>query len=1009
MGVKRKRHLVFTALLTLVMLVSTVAANIVAVYWDKPLQEFVGVVGEGVKNSSSQDSLFASEFQDKNELLKTQEEFAAQVVGEGTVLLKNDNALPLAEQSKISLFGIASASGSASGSGSGAVSGDARTLYNSLVNAGFELNESLHSFYQNSSHKHGTGTGPGNGDVQGDWGIDEVPQSEFTSDITSTYRDYNDAAIVVFSRQGGEGGDLPTEMSRFGGSADEHYLQLSKEERELLASIKQSGEFAKTIVLINSGGAMELGFVDQEEYGVDACLWYGGTGANGIETIGDILKGAVNPSGRLVDTYVYDNFSAPSMQNFGDFRYVNANNELVGNSYVNYGEGIYVGYRYYETRYEDKVLGTQDVGDYNYTESVIYPFGYGLSYTNYEWSGYQLTEDGDTYTVKVTVTNTGDRPGKDVVQIYAQSPYVAGGVEKASVNLVNFGKTKELNPGESETLLIQVNKADLASYDYLNEKTYILDAGTYYLTAAQNAHAAVNNILALKGYSTENGMTTAGNAKLAGQFEMKELSRVEFDTEVTNQFDNAAASDYEYLSRSSWTKIDNNGLTYATDAMEGVSNVSDVKKTARTIVADEELIKNLQEEGYDSSGAPAINTRNYPAASAYKYDQNTSLTLSDMIGLDYNDPKWDEVLNALKLSDMHKLFNKSGYGTIAIEKINKPKTYEYDGPAGITNMITGEGAFPYPTSPMIASTWNIELAKEQGRLVGEDALNTKTSGWYAPAVNIHRTPFSGRNFEYYSEDPVLTGLISSEVTKAVQAKGVYVYVKHFALNDQETNRAANGSVAVWSTEQAIREIYLKPFEINVKQGGARGMMMAFNRIGYAPATTHYNLITNVARGEWGFEGVILTDYMSSRTTDFADQFLAAGGDMFLSTAGIPLTDAKQDWARAELRRSAKNTLFVIANSLAMNGLANGGTYNSGFPVYKIILIALDVIVLGISVLIARNIYRVFKETDESFEARRKLTQKRRIIIWCAVGIIIVILAVAFYVLLYPIIKDALLM
>ncbi|MBU5671401.1 glycoside hydrolase family 3 N-terminal domain-containing protein [Paenibacillus brevis] len=1009
MGNKRKRHIIFTAFLTIVMLASTVAANMVAIYWDKPLQEFVGVIGEGVNDASSQENLFTSDYQDKAEILKTQEEFAKQVVREGVVMLKNDTALPLTEKSKVSLFGIASASGSASGSGSGAVSGEASTIYSSLVNAGFEVNETLHSFYQNSTHEHGKGTGPGNGDAQGDWKLDEVPQSEFTAELKNSYKNYNDAAIVVFSRQGGEGGDLPTEMSRFGGAADEHYLQLSKEERELLASIEQSGEFSKTIILINSAGAMELGFVDQAEYGVDAALWYGGTGKNGIEAVGEILKGEANPSGRLVDTYVYDNFSAPSMQNFGDFRYVNANNELVGNAYLNYGEGIYVGYRYYETRYEDKVMGTPNTGDYNYGESVIYPFGYGLSYSSFEWGGYQLAEDGDNYTVNVTVTNTGDQAGKDVVQLYAQTPYVPGGVEKASVNLVNFAKTKELNPGESETLTIQVNKADLASYDYLNEKGYILDAGRYYLTAAQNAHAAVNNILALKGYTVENGMTADGNASLAGSLEVNALSKVEFEREVTNQFDTAAAADFEYLSRSNWSKMDNSGLTYATGVMEGVSNVTDAKKTAKTILASEELVKNLQAEGYDSSGAPPISSRNYPAASAYKYDQKTSFNLADMIGLDYNDPKWDEILDAMKLSDMHKLFNKSGYGTMAIESINKPKTYEYDGPAGISNMITGEGSFSYPTSPMVASTWNIELAKEQGRLVGEDALNTKTSGWYAPAINIHRTPFSGRNYEYFSEDPVLTGLISTNVTKAVQAKGVYVYIKHFALNDQETNRAANGSVATWSNEQAIREIYLKPFEINVKQGGARGIMMAFNRIGYTPATTHYNLITNVTRGEWGFVGVIISDYMSSQSANYADQFLAAGGDMFLSTAGIPLNDAKQDWARAELRRSTKNTLFNIANSLAMNGLANGGTYSSGFPVYKIILIVLDVLVLGILALIARNIYRVVKETDESFEARRKLTQKRRVIIWCAVGIIIVILAVAFYVLLYPIIKDALLM
>lgn len=992
-------------------IVLTVALNSVAAYWEKPLSDYFGVIGEGSTGDTS-NYLFPSEFASEEERKTAQADLTEQIVAEGTVLLKNNGALPSTDAKKISLFGISSAGKIVSGSGSGAVSGEVKSLKESLIASGYEINETLYDFYANSTHSHGSGAAPGGGSAKGDWKIDEVPQSEYASEVFNSYASYNDAAIVVFSRKGGEGGDLPTEMSRFGGNAEDNYLSLSQEEKDLLRSIKDSGTFAKTLVIINSAGAMELGFVDQDEYGVDAALWYTGTGSNGIDAIGKVINGEINPSGKLIDTYVYDNKSSAAMQNFGDYRYVDANGELTGQSYVNYGEGIYVGYRYYETRYEDQVIGTDGVGDYDYKSTVKYPFGHGISYTEFTWGEQKLVEENGSYTMSVEVTNSGTVAGKDVIQLYAQTPYTIGGIEKSSVQLVGYAKTKELQPNEKEVIEIKFDQKDLASYDYIGEKTYVLDSGSYYITAAKNAHDAVNNVLSAKGFSTANGMDYDGNSSLVSQFDVAE--KVLFNTsvtnsEITNQFDDVIAEDALYLSRSNWSVLDNGQLEYASSSISGVSEVTDLEGNVATLTISEALRDALSAEGYDASGAPAIDSVGYPNKDSYKYDEKTNLVLSDMVGLPFDDPKWDELLNAMKLSEQHGLFNKSGYGTAAIDSVGKPKTFEYDGPSGISNFITGESGFGFPTSTMVAATFNTDLAAEFGKLVGEDAIKTKTSGWYAPAVNIHRTPFSGRNYEYYSEDPYLSGNVSLNVVKAVQDKGVYVYVKHFALNDQETNRAAYNSVATWSNEQAIREIYLKPFQMSIETGGAKGLMMSLNRIGSTHATTNFNLITNVTRGEWGFEGVIITDYMSGMSPEFADQFLAAGGDMFLATGAIPLSDAKQDWSRSELRRSSKNVLFNIANSLAMNGLTDGGTLSNGIAVYQIVLWIVDALVAFGLFISGKKVYTAYKQTEEDFQADRDKTKKRRRVFWLIVLGIVIVIVIVLFVVFFPLIKDAFLM
>lgn len=1012
-GQKKRRYLVVNTILILFALIVTIVGNSIALKWDGALTAYFGEVGGGVSGEQSEgtdNQYFKSNYNSQEELEEAQKALAEQIVGEGTVLLKNSNdTLPLAEGAKVSLFGIASASASAAGSGSGASNRAASTLYQALEVTGFKVNSELNEFYVNSGYKHGTGTGAGAGDTTGDYSVNEVPQSAYTDEVKKTYGEYSDAAIVVFSRTGGEGGDLPTEMSRFGGSADSHYLELSAEEKELLVAIQDSGVFEKVIVLINAANAMELGFVDEEKYGVDACLWYSGTGEDGCKAVAEILKGTVNPSGRLVDTYVYDNFSAPSMQNFGDFRYVDADGNLTGYSYINYGEGIYVGYRYYETRYEDVVLGTENAGNYDYNATVKYPFGYGLSYTDFAWSDMAVEETDGTYQVSVTVTNTGNTAGKDVVQVYVQAPYTLGGVEKASVVLTGYGKTDIIEPGQSETVQITFTKDDFASYDENGEKTYILDAGTYYVSAGKNAHSALNNILSYKGYSVSDGMTEDGDKTLVYSFEKEALEKLNtssIGTEVTNQFDDVQLQDATYLSRSNWKAMDNDGLTYATGSISGVSNVTDAEGTAQTVVISQETLALLQGTGAESVDLSTLTSQDFPSKEDYTYGAENNVVLADLIGKSYDDPLWDTLLDEMKLSEMHTLFNSAGYGMAAIESIGMPKLYNYDGPAGISNYITGASSYSFPSSIMLSAAFNKELAEEFGSLIGEDGINTQTSGWYAPAVNIHRTPFAGRNYEYYSEDPLLSGETAAGVIRSVQDMGVYVFLKHYALNDQETNRAANGSVATWSSEQAIRQIYLKPFQIAEEKGDVSGIMLAFNRLGTTQSIQSHALLTKVTREEWGFDGIFITDACNNLDQNEVDHYLAAGGNLILTTTSLPLTDAKTNWCRAYLRESAHRVLYTVANSLAMNGLSSGMGYRAGTPIYRIFMYALDALI-AIGLLIASYFtFRTLKMTEEEFRERRAKTKKQRMICWgCAIVVAVIILS-ALWAKFGPILESA---
>lgn len=863
---------------------------------------------------------------------------------EGFVLLKNnDNALPLAGNAKVSVYGMNSVNLVYGGSGSAAKDGsDGVDLFKSLDNAGIAYNTDLKKFYetQQSSGK-GRPRSPNMGDVPTGFATGELPQSAYPGGSASASAGgYTDAALVVISRIGGEGYDLPVTSIKTDGRSDEsqHYLELDDNEKALLENLcAADSPFGKVILIVNCGTSMELGFLkDDAAYNgkLNAALWVGTTGGTGMNALGKVLIGEVNPSGRLVDTYATDFTTIPSYQNF-------ATNVGSGNSYlingtaqdahfVDYEEGIYVGYRYFETRgAEDEVW---------YQQNVVYPFGYGLSYTSFDWAieddrtirNAAITGDG-SYTIRVKVTNTGDMPGKDVVELYGHAPYTAGGIEKSEVVLVGFAKTGIIQPGQSETVAVTFNPYDLSSYDYSGKKLsnggYILESGDYTLYVARNAH---DRAMAIPFKVETDVVYKAAAAE---------------NDEVENRFADVSNHIESYLSRSDWN------ATFPTTPTEDDKTV------------DNAFMNQLTLEAYIGSGSKIDADKPWYADRKPRQKRkqlgfdDTEYKLYQLIGKDYNDPLWDKLLNQLTYTEMCYLIGTGNFNTAAMENIDKPKTTDPDGPAGFTNFMTVIGGTAtvydtcfYASECVIAATWNVELVEEMGNAVGNEALignergdGRSYNGWYGPAVNIHRTPFSGRNWEYYSEDGFLSGKMAASVIKGANSKGVYTYVKHFAVNDQETNRDTNGLIT-WVNEQALREIYLKPFEFAVKEGGTHAMMSSFNRIGTVWAGGNYALLTDVLRKEWGFVGMVITDYNTNGYM-YADQMIRAGGDLNLiqdkqpSASGDVVTASHQ----SAIRRAAKNILYTVVNSNAMNGMGEGIVYDYAMPYWKMALIALDVI------------------------------------------------------------------
>ena len=796
---------------------------------------------------------------------------AQELVQEGAVLLKDqNNALPLAEGTAVNLFGYGSVDPIYGGSGSGASDTSSNIdLVTGLTNAGFTVNQELVDFYKKS----GVSRAAQKGFEGSNFTPAEVPAAQYTDTLLQNAKAFSDVAIVTISRVGGEGGDLPQDMYAAGYSKTDdgrHYLELTQDEEDLLALIKAQG-FGKVIVLINSSNAMELGFLEDDS--IDAALWIGSLGSTGFNAVGEILSGKVNPSGRLSDTYAYDLTTAPAYWNAGDFTYSNLKHH-----YVEYAEGIYVGYRFYETRYVDNTTGVCD--EAAYAKAVQYPFGYGLSYTTFEQSiaDYKTTDSAIEMTVEVK--NTGAVAGKDVVQVYYTEPYTVGGIEKSHVVLAGFAKTSLLQPGASEKVTVTFAPEDMASYDETGAKAYVLEAGTYQIKLMNNAHEVIDQreyeVPATITYSGENARSTDLVA-------------------ATNEFEDVAQGQIkQYVSRADWEG------TLPTTRTDGKT------ASAETVAAKENT------PVYEN------NDSDQPITIA-----DHGLTLEDMTGLDYDDPKWNDLLEQLSVDDMTNMISNGGWSTPEVASVGKPATNDLDGPAGINSLVSSLKGVSFPSEVIVGSSWNTDLAQRFGTAFGAEAAANHVVGLYAPGMNIHRTPFSGRNFEYYSEDGLLSGKMGAAMVQGVGSQGVYTYIKHFALNDQESNRL---SISVWANEQSIREIYLKPFELSVKEGGTTAVMSSYSRLGNTWAGASKALLTDVLRNEWGFHGMVVTDSAMGNTS-WMDINLAlrAGGDMMLCLMGVKL-DSSSNTAQQAMRRACHNILYTQANSIAIAAAVDNTPY-----------------------------------------------------------------------------------
>ena len=820
---------------------------------------------------------------------------AQELVQEGAVLLKDqDNALPLAESTAVNLFGYGSVDPIYGGSGSGASDTSSNIdLVTGLTNAGFTVNQELVDFYKKS----GVSRAAQKGFEGSNFTPAEVPAAQYTDTLLQNAKAFSDVAIVTISRVGGEGGDLPQNMYAAGYSKTDdgrHYLELTQDEENLLALIKAQG-FGKVIVLVNSSNAMELGFLEDDS--IDAALWIGSLGSTGFNAVGEILSGKVNPSGRLSDTYAYDLTTAPAYWNAGDFTYANLKHH-----YVEYAEGIYVGYRFYETRYVDNTTGLCD--EAAYAKAVQYPFGYGLSYTTFEQSiaDYKTTDSAIEMTVEVK--NTGAMAGKDVVQVYYTAPYTIGGIEKSHVVLAGFAKTSLLQPGASEKVTVTFAPEDMASYDETGAKAYVLEAGTYQIKLMNNAHDVIDQreyeVPATITYSGDNARSTDLVA-------------------ATNEFEDVAQGQIkQYVSRADW---DGTLPTTRTDGKTA---------SAETVAAKENT------PVYEN------NDSDQPITIA-----DHGLTLEDMTGLDYDDPKWNDLLEQLSVDDMTNMISNGGWSTPEVASVGKPATNDLDGPAGINSLVSSLKGVSFPSEVIVGSSWNTDLAQRFGTAFGAEAAANHVVGLYAPGMNIHRTPFSGRNFEYYSEDGLLSGKMGAAMVQGVDSQGVYTYIKHFALNDQESNRL---SISVWANEQSIREIYLKPFELSVKEGGTTAVMSSYSRLGNTWAGASKALLTDVLRNEWGFHGMVVTDSAMGNTS-WMDINLAlrAGGDMMLCLMGVKL-DSSSNTAQQAMRRACHNILYTQANSIAIAAAVDNTPY------WLILLAIVDsILLIAIVLLILKRI------------------------------------------------------
>ncbi|MFC2724093.1 MAG: glycoside hydrolase family 3 C-terminal domain-containing protein [Bifidobacterium dentium] len=905
-------------------------SDLISVYFNQPTSKVVSASNETTEH-------FTSDYASDDEREQALADMGTTILREGVTLLKNENGtLPLEATSKISVFGQDSVDSVYGGGGAGSIdTSKAQSLMDAFEQAGFDVNPTLTEFYTTGAGKDYRKTST-DAYGKGTFAVNEVPASAYTDDVEKSFASYNDAAIVVIGRSGSESQDLPTDKLASGYT----YLQLDDDERAMLKMA--SDNFDKVVVLLNTQNPMEL--ADLEDDSIDAVMWIGSLGQTGAGGVAEALNGTVNPSGHLPDTYAYDLKSAPSSANFGSYAIVNGTDRFTS-SYMAYAEGIYVGYRYYETRYEDVVLGNEARSNYDYTKQVAYPFGYGLSYTDFTWSDYSMKKADGGFDISVKVTNTGKTAGKDVVQLYMQSPYTdydkANGIEKASVELVGYAKTDTLKAGASETVTVHVDQESMKTYDSAGEGTYIMDAGDYYLVAGTDAHNALNNILAAKGKTTADGMTENGNAALAAKHTVHSQDNTTYaksaatDEKISNQFDDVDLTTYDnsftYLSRSDWT-----GSWPATYA--------DGKWTASQKFLDALTIDTAQSEPEQK---PTTDTDN---------PSYGKLNASMLMDTDYADESWSALIGQMSVKELDQLVRIGGYATKSVSSTQLPATTDKDGPAGISStLVGGESGMGYPSEIVIAATWNSDLAESFGKAIGEDSLALKVAVWYGPACNIHRNPYGDRAFEYFSEDSYLSGAMCAKVVAGAGSKGVVSTVKHFALNDQETNRMGG---AIFANEQTIRQLYLRPFEMSVRDGGATAMMASMNRIGSRWTGGHKGLMTNTLRGEWGFNGFVVTDQASYSVFAYEDlrEGLEAGTDLWLNTdAGLWKLpdDDMTDGVIANMQRAAHNISYAISRSNAMNGLSANSKIVKVTPLWRWGVYALDgVVTVGAVALIA---------------------------------------------------------
>lgn len=868
------------------------------------------------------------------ESIDSSSEFGVKVAEEGIVLLKNDdNLLPMTDKKTLNVFGWASTNPCYGGSGSGGISDAYPTisLLDGLKDAGFETNEELSSFYTEYRADR-----PSVNMFAQDWTLPEPPVDQYTDELMQNAKDFSDTAVVVFARTGCENADLPTDFTKvtytnnsedyedFG--SDRHYLELSRSEENMLDMVCDN--FDNVIVVYNGSSVFELGFAEKHEQ-IKSLIWCPGTGQTGFEALGEILAGEVNPSGKTTDILVKDLKETPSYNNFVVTPYDNMDEHGVTNafnpeelkvpSFANYVEGIYAGYRFYETAAAEGFL--------NYEDAVSYPFGYGMSYTSFEQKMGDLNVDADgNITVEVTVTNTGSVAGKEVVELYYNPPYINGGIEKSTANLIVFDKTELLEAGASETVTLSFTAEDMASYDTYNHGCYVLEAGDYIISLQSDSHNVIDsktyNVAADIVYDESNPRSTD-------------------ETAAVNQF-GFAEGDVTYLSRA-------DGFANYTEATAAPSNRS-MSEESKAQYLDN---SNYNPEDYNNQDDVM------PATGA-----DNGVQLVDLRGLDYEDELWDTLLDELTVDEMSNLIAFGGYQTAAIDSIGKVATTDCDGPVDIYNNFTGVSSIGLPAVVMLAFTWNTDIAQEYGECIASMADEMNVSGWYAPSMNMHRNSFAGRNFEYYSEDGFIAGKLAASVVQGSNKYGVYAYIKHFALNDQETDRWYKNSM--WCNEQAIREIYLKPFETAVKEGHATAVMSSYNYIGPVWSGACAPLQQTVLRDEWGFRGMVITDYfLSAGGAMNSDQAIRNGSDLMLTNIDAG-TNNLQDTTSATgvlaMRNATHNILYTVVNSRAYDG----DNLNSGMPAWEIMMIVIDLVIAALLVLlevfVVRKGYKKRKET-----------------------------------------------